>query len=146
MNATELTNLTRVRARILKNKRVQDLLKKYSDASWCWSTQWDYNPVTAKCTLRPKLYGLVECGDIDPAIVDLLEYAYSCTEDKIQFCQAVEDFEAAGAKVQIIVEAAQPMSKSDIKLLKDIGIIQTERINPSKPKAYSRTYLACSTR
>lgn len=147
MNVNELIETTKTRARILNDAKIRDTLAKYQDADWSWGTHWDYGPQTNhEYVAQPKLLGYIHAGTIDPAIVSLLEYASSCTENEIYFSQAAENFEAAGCKVQVHIEASQPLPKEDVRLLKKMGIIQTERVNPKKPKAYTNTYLACHAR
>ena len=147
MNVNDLINTTTIRARILNDAKIRDTLAKYQDADWGWGTHWNYGPETEfQYIAMPKLLGYIHAGTIDPAIVSLLEYASSCTAEEIYFSQQAENFEAAGCKVQVFVEASQSLPKEDIRLLKKMGIIQTERVNPKKPRAYNNTYLACSVR
>lgn len=145
MNANELIETTLKRASILSDAKIRATLAKYHDADWSWSTHWNYGPDTGYIPM-PKLLGYLHCGTIEPELLDLLEYASSCDESNIFFSQQVEDFEARGCKVQLFIEANQPLPKEDIRLLKKLGIIQTERVNPKKQKAYNNTYLACRTR
>lgn len=147
MNVNDLIETTTIRARILNDAKIRDTLAKYNDADWSWTVHWDYGSHTNfEYVSMPKLLGYIHAGTIDPAIISLLEYATSCSENEIYFSQQAENFEAAGCKVQVFVEASQPLPKEDIRLLKKMGIIQTERVNPKKPKAYNNTYLACHAR
>lgn len=144
MNTTELKNRTNDHYRMLNDAQVRATLAKYPEADWGWSTHWDYN--NGQYTAITLLIGTIDVYSVEPELFDMTDYADSCDAELLHMQRTLEEYRVGEGMVRVTLYASQTLSKQQKKLLKSIGIIKTERVNPSKPKAYNNTYLACSLR
>lgn len=144
MNTTDLKNRTNDYYRMLNDAQVRATLAKYQEADWGWSTHWDYN--NGQYDPKPLLIGTIDVYSVEPELFDMTDYADSCDAESLHMQRTLEEYRVGGGMVKVTLYANQKLSKQQKKLLKDLGIIQTERVNPAKPKAYNNTYLACSLR
>ncbi len=154
-NSSEFVTATLAKAAVISHPDVVRLINKYPDAQWNWGQHYGkYDPETGKYDTLPAVRGWIFVPE-EPApsspttrpVPDLADYATSANAEGYTYETTVESLflpDICAAEVRI--EATQKYSKDEIRLLKKMGNLTKEKVNPRKQRAYTNTVLVCSQR
>jgi hypothetical protein len=159
-DSNEFVTSTLAKAAVLSHPEVIRLISKYPDAQWNWGVHYGkYDPETATYDTIPAVRGWIFVPeDEEPAnpdtkqpanrpVPDLADYATSANAEGYTYETTVERLLLPGVcVVEVRLEATQKFTKDEIRLLKKMGNITKEKVNPRKPRAYTNTVLVCSSR